>query len=108
MARTEQRQHERFKVLLNGRVLLNDGSIGVRCCVRDASEGGCLVVSSRVLDFPDSVELVIDGFDQPLFAKVAWRTGRTAGLQFDWPAARQGGIVVDDLLELGSSLIIRQ
>lgn len=108
MTTTEQRQHERFKVLLSATVLLKDDSIGIRCCVRDASVGGCLVVSSRVLDFPDSVELVIDGFDQPLFAKVAWRTGRTAGLQFDWPAARQGGIVVDDLLELGSSLIVKQ
>lgn len=106
MATSDKREHERFRVVLGATVFLEHDSIGTRCCIRDASASGCLIVSSRVREFPDDLELVIDGIEQPLFAKIVWRSGKTAGLKFDWPSSREGDWVAEDWIDLSNELIL--
>ncbi len=106
MDRPEKREHERFKVFLNAIVMSDDHPVGVWCSVHDASAGGCLLVSNQVADFPDTVELIIESIDQPLFARIVWRSGMTAGLQFDWDSCKEGNWVADDCLDLGAELIV--
>lgn len=106
MDEPEKRAHERFKVFLNAIVMLDDHPVGVWCSVHDASAGGCLLISSQVFDFPDTVELVIESIDQPIFAKIAWRSGMTAGLQFDWDSCKEGSWVDNDCLDLGAEMVV--
>ena len=59
-----------------------------------------MLVSSYVSEFPDTIEFLVDGIEQRLFGKVMWRSGKTAGVEFDWPACLQQSDEVADWIEL--------
>lgn len=60
---------------------LND-TFDIKCIIRDVSKSGCMIVSSNLRELPDLVQLVPEGFERPMNAKIAWRKGKMAGLSF--------------------------
>lgn len=67
-----------------------------------------MLVSSQASEFPDTIEFLVDGIEQRLFGQVAWRDGKTAGVQFVWPACAQESEELDDWLELGAGKVVDQ
>lgn len=59
-----------------------DDNFDIKCIIRDVSPGGCMIVSSHLHELPDRIQLVPEGFKQPLLAQIVWRKGKTAGVSF--------------------------
>ncbi len=66
----------------------------VKCVIRDVSGGGCQIVSSYLDDLPDTIKIVPEGFDRPIYGRIVWRERKVAGVRFldgaDNPAGRPG------------------
>ncbi len=54
----------------------------IKCIIRDVSESGCMIVSSQIHELPDLIQLVPEGFDQPLNGRIVWRKDKMAGISF--------------------------
>lgn len=54
------------------------------CLVRDATSSGCQIVTSQLADLPDEIWLTLDGVQKPVDARIVWRKGKQAGVQFEW------------------------
>ena len=100
MATADRRSEGRLKVLMNATVFTSGDPDGIRCGIRDASANGCMFVSSYVHEFPDTIEFVVDGIEQTLSGKVVWRSGKRAGVQFDWPECLPQDEELADWLDL--------
>ncbi len=100
MRMSEQRSEDRFKVSLTATVSGTDGGPGVRCAIRDASSEGCKLVSSKVQELPETVQVAVEGIEQPIDGQVVWRSHRMAGVQFSWPQDTLASEEPDDWLEL--------
>lgn len=44
----------------------------VKCIIRDLSPQGCMIVSSQLQELPDLIQLIPEGFDQPLNGSIVW------------------------------------
>jgi len=55
----------------------------IKCIIRDVSESGCMIVGSQVHELPDQIQLVPEGFKQPILGKIVWRKDKLAGVCFD-------------------------
>ncbi len=100
MNTVKMRSEDRIMASSRATVSGMDGGPGVRCAIRDASSNGCMLVSSRVQELPDTVQVVVEGIEQPIDGKVVWRSRRMAGVQFNWPQRALPSQEADDWLEL--------
>ena len=108
MALVERRSETRLRVLLNATVIVPGDPDGIRCCIRDASIKGCMFVSTYVHEFPDTIEFRVDGIERTLSGKVIWRSGKTAGVAFDWPECVAQDDDVADWLDLEADRSVEQ
>ncbi len=44
-----------------------------------------MLISNFVDELPDTIKIVVDGIEQPLYGKIRWRNRRMAGVRFEWP-----------------------
>lgn len=105
---SEKRAIERHQVALVATIFYDAEPTGVKCCIRDANVGGCMLVSSLANEFPNAVEIVVDGLDARMQANIVWRSGKQAGAKFDWPAAKACEPKPDDWLNLGESTVLSE
>jgi len=54
------------------------------CIIRDANSKGCRIINAALYTVPDDVHIEIEGLSEPVLAKVIWRNGNMAGLEFYW------------------------
>lgn len=45
-----------------------------------------MIVSSHLHELPDRIQLVPEGFKEPLLGQIVWRKGKTAGVSFIDPS----------------------
>lgn len=74
----EDRQEERRRVLLQGKILV--GRAVVYCAVRDLSPSGARLEIGGDVELPAEFDLVIGAKEQILRARLRWRTGAFAGV----------------------------
>lgn len=74
----EDRQEERRRVLLQGKILL--GRAVVYCALRDLSPGGAKLEIGEDVELPPSFDIVIGAKEQILRARLRWRSGAFAGV----------------------------
>jgi hypothetical protein len=67
------------------------------CVINDANSLGCKITHAALYTVPDDVHIEVEGLAAPMLAKVVWRNGITAGLEFYWEC---------DSLMLDDSLIV--
>jgi len=79
----EKRSNDRKRVLIPAKVYNLDGSILSKCVVRDASKGGCMIVSSFANEWPDVILVEVVHFKGMRKAKIIWRDSKAAGVKFD-------------------------
>lgn len=79
----EDRQEERRRVLLQGRLLI--GRAVVYCAVRDLSPGGARLEIGADVELPPEFGLVIGPNERILRARLRWRAGGFAGVSLDAP-----------------------
>ena len=82
MARDEKRAHVRRQVLIPAKVFNLSRSMVVRCAVRNACKGGCMIVTSEALNLPDQIQIEIANFKGSRQGKIVWRDRKTAGVRF--------------------------
>ena len=108
MATADKRTETRHKVLLNATVYVPSEPNGIRCCIRDASVNGCMLVSNYVNEFPDTIEFVVDGIERTLSGKVTWRSGKRAGVAFDWPESVAPDDDMADWIDLDADQSVKE
>lgn len=86
MATKAKRTHERQSVALRASVAAAGGIPTIDCLIRDASAGGCQIVSNEIAKLPDDVIVYPEGFGKPLTGRIVWRDRRSAGIQFVKPS----------------------
>lgn len=59
----------------------------VKCIIRDLSPKGCMIVTSQLQELPDLIQLIPEGFDQPLNGSIVWRKDKQAGISFLSPSS---------------------
>ena len=79
----EKRSKDRKRVLIPAKVYDLDGSMLSKCVVRDASKGGCMIVSSFANEWPDVILVEVVHFKGMRKGKIMWRNSRAAGVKFD-------------------------
>ncbi|MEM8743076.1 MAG: PilZ domain-containing protein [Pseudomonadota bacterium] len=82
MGNIDNRNERRRKTCVQAFVTDQNDSFEIKCMIRDMSAGGCMIVSSHLHELPDQVQLVPEGFKQPVKGKIVWRKGKTAGVSF--------------------------
>lgn len=55
----------------------------VKCIIRDASLKGCRIVSSRIQELPDVIQITPEGLERPIRGVIVWRNGNMAGVCFE-------------------------
>ena len=78
----ERRPIPRRRVLLGGVAAYEDGAYTLNCKIRDLNEKGARIVVSSGQTLPDELYLVIMRDHMAHKAKLVWRKGDEAGLQF--------------------------
>ena len=86
MGRIDNRTERRKKSCMQAFASDPQDTFNIKCIIRDVSPGGCMIVSSHLHELPDQIQLVPEGFKQPLLAQIAWRKGKTAGVSFIDPS----------------------
>ncbi len=54
------------------------------CLICDASRNGCRIASKELAALPDDILIEIRGLTEPILARIIWREGIMAGLEFIW------------------------
>lgn len=82
----EQRRHDRFKVSMRATVCdrSEEQRVTISCLIRDASQTGCKLVSSRIHDLPDKITVEIPSLSRPIKGTIVWRAAPMAGVKFEW------------------------
>lgn len=83
---TEHRRATRQKSFLQGRIYFNNRRASIDCIIRDISATGAKLTFSSAVETPATVELYIPNRDETRPARVAWRRGDEAGLEFVSPS----------------------
>lgn len=83
MVSVDRRAEERKKACVQAFVSDLGDALDVKCVVRDVCTTGCKIISSRVHELPEFVQLVPEDFDQPIRGRIVWRRKNMAGLCFE-------------------------
>lgn len=78
----ERRPQSRRRVLLGGIATYEDGAYTLNCQIRDLNEKGARITVSGRQSLPEELYLVINRDHTAHKAKLIWRKGDEAGLQF--------------------------
>ena len=78
----ERRPFPRRRVLLGGVAAYENGSYTVKCQIRDLNAKGARIVVSPQQNLPEDFYLVVMREHMAHRAKVIWRRGDEAGLEF--------------------------
>ena len=78
----ERRPSPRRRVLLGGVASYENGAYTLNCQIRDLNEKGARIVVSSRQSLPEELYLVIMRSHMAHRAKLIWRKGDEAGLQF--------------------------
>jgi hypothetical protein len=80
---TERRVAPRQRSFLHGRIIFNNRRSSVDCLIRDISDRGAKLKFSEAVAIPEVIELFIPSKDETYKARVQWRSGDEAGVEFD-------------------------
>ena len=83
MVRSERRSDQRKKACVQVFVSDLGNLFDVKCVVRDVNQRGCKIVSTRLNDLPELIQLIPDGFDKIIHGKIVWRDQNMAGVRFE-------------------------
>src|SRR5215468_1520627 len=78
----ERRPIPRRRVLLGGVAASEDGAYTLNCLIRDLNEKGARIVVSGRQSLPEELYLVITRDHMAHRARLVWRKGDEAGLEF--------------------------
>ena len=78
----ERRSESRRKVLLRAKASGVGETQAIDCVIQDASFSGCCLISDDVDKLPQEISLAISGFEETFIARVVWRKGDMAGVEF--------------------------
>ncbi|MHA1164009.1 MAG: ATP-binding protein [Alphaproteobacteria bacterium] len=78
----DRRQQLRKKVILHAFISDRGGDVNVKCVIREISKNGCRIATTYVEHLPRVVQIIPEGFDNPITGKIIWRTSKVAGIQF--------------------------
>ena len=87
----ERRSSTRQKSFLQGRIYYNNRRASVDCLVRDISDTGAKLVFSGAVTIPDVVEIYLSNKEEVRRARVQWRRGDEAGIDFIFDGAADTG-----------------
>lgn len=74
----------RQEVVINAIILDRKHNRITDCVIRDASKTGCRIATENASRLPDDICIRIDGLPDAVMARVVWRDGDRAGLEFFW------------------------
>lgn len=86
MGNFENRSEKRKRACVQAFASDQQDTFDIKCIIRDVSEGGCMIVGSNVHELPDQIQLVPEGFKQPILGKIVWRRDKRAGVCFTDPS----------------------
>ena len=78
----ERRPAPRRRVLLGGMATYENGAYSLKCQIRDLNEKGARILVSSRQSLPEELYVIIVRDHMAHRAKVIWRKGEEAGLQF--------------------------
>jgi len=78
---TDKRTDERAPAFRKAKLFIS-GNTELECAVRDVSDHGCMVSLLGAETLPDQVTIRLDPATPRRTARVVWREGRDAGLEF--------------------------
>lgn len=78
----DRRTAHRKKTLIHAFASDLGDKYDVKCVIRDLSVSGCQIVSSYLDDLPDTIKIVPEGFDRPVYGRIVWRERKVAGVSF--------------------------
>src|SRR5579862_2072011 len=78
----ERRPVPRRRVLLGGMATYENGAYTLKCQIRDLNEKGARILVSSRQSLPEELYVIIVRDHMAHRAKVIWRKGEEAGLQF--------------------------
>lgn len=93
MTNIDKRSEPRMKVCLQAFAFDTKESFNIKCIIRDVCGNGCMIITSQLHELPEFIQLVPEGFNQPLNGKIVWRDDKKAGISFLAPTS-------DDVLSL--------
>jgi hypothetical protein len=79
--RLEKRLQPRRNTMIEAYIFFDGGRQGMRCIIRNLSDGGAKLEVDKVVGVPNTFDLVVPG-SRPQACRVAWRTLRELGVQF--------------------------
>lgn len=82
----ERRQSHRGRTHLGGRIVFNGRASTVDCLVRNLSPDGARITLGDVAVIPGDFEIDIHGRAETKRARVVWRNGTQAGIEFVRPS----------------------
>ena len=94
---TEQRQHERFPIMMSAGVSIGDGEF--EAVIFDISAGGAKVQIKGSFGYPDSETMKAATLNIPVFGEfsgeLAWTDGEFIGIRFDESHKSMVGLILD-------------
>lgn len=111
---TEGRKSNRKRAMLAGKIIFNDRNSSIECRIRNISEDGAKIEVGETLIFPARFEFLVPQHGRTYQARVAWRQGDEAGLEFasEMIAGREvraGSDLAERLRELeGENALLRK
>jgi len=81
---SEKRSGIRYEVAIPAVVSDTDQNKLIECTISDANSKGCRIINAALYTVPDTIHIEVRGLAEPVMAKVVWRDGNTAGLEFYW------------------------
>ncbi|MBM3606847.1 MAG: hypothetical protein FJX29_00115 [Alphaproteobacteria bacterium] len=79
---TEVRKSNRKRAVLSGKIIFNDRKSTIDCLIRNVSDDGAKIEVSEAVVFPARFELQVPQHGRAYQARMAWRQGNEAGLEF--------------------------
>lgn len=77
----KNRDQQRTRVLLGGKIIFNDNRGGLECVIKDISAGGTRITTENFMAVPDSFKLLVsDG--RSFSCEVRWRKAKFIGVAF--------------------------
>ena len=81
MSKQDKRSEIRHRALIPAFASDLNETFQLRCLIRDVSESGCQLVSSKFYEIPDVFHLTPDGFSMPVCGRVMWQDHKMIGVQ---------------------------
>lgn len=83
MTKDINRSEERKPACIHAFVSNLEDTLVVKCVIRDVSNKGCRIVSSRIAELPEVIQLIPEGLDRPVKGVIVWRRSNMAGICFE-------------------------